>query len=922
MKQRLFWWVVCLFGMAAHAMAQEVTPGLKYQIMNSVELAMAKAADGHLVIATPNSEDPMQQWVFVTQEDGSYALYNEGAQEYVGLGTANAWDAQFFVSMPSEAVTAQYQLEDLDGEWMAIKLMSNGKYLGTDGVTDGSWVYLDKQPSANGYWKLVCLSEGPESEYKAMVQTIVAYAEENLANWPCLIEEVGDILMQYEEIYSDSGDYAAGIEALRTLQGRIAQACKNIVLIENELYAVDELLEETGYPGKADLHKVMTDAYAMLQSEDLTLTWLLETPANLQESVNDYYKSQIPVATKENPADLTMWVKAPSFRVEKTYTAESTPSNEGWNLVCLPNDANDVGARHKYDWETGKNLTCYNGWNTSFKTMELSQQLSGLPEGRYRVECMAFTWSGLRTDQHVFARTTSGLEVTSGIPSEAIESFEWETQITDEVAVYDGELTIGFASSNPIGSGAQGSFLVTDFRLLYTGGIVADDLKDVLANLVAEGDTLTAPLGGDQQKLTEALAEARKASDVESMKQAIFDLGNAVSRSKASTDAYTEFMDNVLTPIKENTDYAKSEDMKAVMEKTVKYVEQRLGSSDILYEELDDLTLLLNAYSAYADSYVKDVMAIMAEAGEYNADAVAYLQGLVVEQWNRMGETLDSEIAKAELDKLGRVVENVRLGRKAGENADMSFRIQNGTVTDGHEWWTPYWYTDHNCGQQTRTGDHYSGDIQNRYLDGRGYEENMKFTAYNIVENLPNGIYRLKAACRADAADAYLYAVNTDGTMWKTAIPIYSDQLGEIYNEALDKALTEAAERLGKTKQEVYDDDLYECNVPDKGWSWVTVEGIEVKEHQLTIGISCDMNVTGAEEAYKGFLISGDDFQLTYLIAGDNTDFEYVTPIESVKVAQSSGRTGIYDLQGRRMAEGSVLSRGIYVVNGRKVWIK
>ena len=184
MKQRLFWWVVCLFGMAAHAMAQEVTPGLKYQIMNSVELAMAKAADGHLVIATPNSEDPMQQWVFVTQEDGSYALYNEGAQEYVGLGTANAWDAQFFVSMPSEAVTAQYQLEDLDGEWMAIKLMSNGKYMGTDGVTDGSWVYLDKQPSANGYWKLVCLSEGPESEYKAMVQTIVAYAEENLANWP------------------------------------------------------------------------------------------------------------------------------------------------------------------------------------------------------------------------------------------------------------------------------------------------------------------------------------------------------------------------------------------------------------------------------------------------------------------------------------------------------------------------------------------------------------------------------------------------------------------------------------------------------------------------------------------------------------------------------------------------------------------
>lgn len=169
-----------------------------------------------------------------------------------------------------------------------------------------------------------------------------------------------------------------------------------------------------------------------------------------------------------------------------------------------------------------------------------------------------------------------------------------------------------------------------------------------------------------------------------------------------------------------------------------------------------------------------------------------------------------------------------------------------------------------------------------RYIDSyNSTAGTLKFTAKQTVYNLPNGTYRMKVATRADGENAYVFVLAGDD-MYKTAIVNNNNIGGEIYQEVYEKAYQDAV-NAGVPEDEI-DETVLDIPYASKGWNWTYVDGIEVTEHELTIGVSTDTEVT-LGESFTGCWFSADKFALYYLAEGDNSDFGFTTTVENVEVS-------------------------------------
>jgi hypothetical protein len=155
----------------------------------------------------------------------------------------------------------------------------------------------------------------------------------------------------------------------------------------------------------------------------------------------------------------------------------------------------------------------------------------------------------------------------------------------------------------------------------------------------------------------------------------------------------------------------------------------------------------------------------------------------------------------------------------------------------------------------TATGQHYSAVSTNRYFDSwNGTAGAMLYTAQQTIKDIPNGIYKLKAAARTSGAGSYLYA-KTSGSTYRT----------EIIN------LGSAGGTLGN------------------GFNTITVE-VPVLDNTMTIGVTTDKNVSEGS-AWAGTWFSADDFTLSYISDGspyllDATESLCFDKITSVRTLQ------------------------------------
>lgn len=176
----------------------------------------------------------------------------------------------------------------------------------------------------------------------------------------------------------------------------------------------------------------------------------------------------------------------------------------------------------------------------------------------------------------------------------------------------------------------------------------------------------------------------------------------------------------------------------------------------------------------------------------------------------------------------------------------------NSVVPNG---WT---VTKGNGNTFTATGQHYSAVSTNRYFDSwNGTAGAMLYTAQQTIKDIPNGIYKLKAAARTSGAGSYLYA-KTSGSTYRT----------EIIN------LGSAGGTLGN------------------GFNTITVE-VPVLDNTMTIGVTTDKNVSEGS-AWAGTWFSADDFTLSYISDGspyllDATESLFFDKITSVRTFTVKG---------------------------------
>ncbi len=287
----------------------------------------------------------------------------------------------------------------------------------------------------------------------------------------------------------------------------------------------------------------------------------------------------------------------------------------------------------------------------------------------------------------------------------------------------------------------------------------------------------------------------------------------------------------------------------------------------------------------------------------------------------------------------------------------------------------------------TAGGQQYDGDGNGRYLDSYNSTAGaLNYTAYQTLENIPNGTYEVKAMTRASNTGAYLYAIadndtvnakftllksnaNFNYTQWvdnnlvnaegTDSIATTTDTYGPIWMESAAYVRDVMGIRIltdleTGTTVDAYIAEWLEANVPTeeqnkhlnivkantgkgRGWAYHTVE-VEVKNHTLTLGVSTDSTFTvghtdteGAPcEPFAGTWFSADNFVLTMLTAGDNTGWNGTeTGIEGVEnnAAAVSVKNGvivtegtIYSISGTRVANGTKVPAGVYIIrNGKNV---
>ena len=207
------------------------------------------------------------------------------------------------------------------------------------------------------------------------------------------------------------------------------------------------------------------------------MTALLSTVENAQtaqELITAY--DQLQALLDENLAFTrsSKQPRTPSFASEKS---------TGWTVKAGTFKDGDQKATTKF----GK--TCWNAWWSTTNqnaTMEIRQTVTNLPEGYYKMECLATTEHFCISDQHGYI-TSGGAEAVTPVISKALYDmpvdYHWEKLSTTPLYVEpNGSLTLGFVSSkqgaetgkwhkfgeaNASSDNREGWWCATDFVLLY-----------------------------------------------------------------------------------------------------------------------------------------------------------------------------------------------------------------------------------------------------------------------------------------------------------------------------------------------------------------------------------------------------------------------------------------------------------------------
>lgn len=695
------------------------------------------------------------------------------------------------------------------------------------------------------------------------------------------------------------------------------------------------------YPGLAALQTVLAKYDQTVNNgkwEDI-----VAYATELNQAYVTYMLSQ--VASADTPADYTFLVKSPLFVKEGseptiengvfTYPDQDTfevgkapavATSEGWAKTgtCTEGD-------QRLNYAQGR--ICWNAWknNVDGKTLEVSQVIKNLPNGYYKVSGDLITQDGFVNDQHVFAtsslQSSNSKALTEGLWDDDNNAGTWTTLTSDKILVHDGEITIG-ASGTLANKNQTGWFCATNFQLLYLGAATQEEIKAALAAKAENAKALVAAMhfGVDKAAANDSIAEYTTTGE-------LVKLNAAIKLAKTSEAKYEEInaegktIPTVAVAVTDGTYGEATEIAKSAYDNTLAYINN--GS----YNKVDSVINILKAYvNNYVPVYNTADEALKALT---SASAKEVLTSVMAEQKKALTSSLQSEdyvkVAIVQLTAATATANAQEAYEKNPNATDYTGFIINAksAATDG-------WNVIKGNGDgPLKKGQYFTDDANRTYFDSwNGTAGKNNFYMDQAIDGLPNGTYTLAANVRTSAEGAFLFAstgAEAADTTWME-IPV---QTYTYFDETAGKDSTvNALDKYGKLWEEakakidggLSDTDpnyatysaTYNANGSNgRGWMNLQIPNIEVTNHALTIGVTCDSTKTNKPSKVTWF--SATDFTLTLVKAGDNAGWN--GPATGISEIQTEAlkADAIYNINGQRIA--NMNKQGLYIVvrNGKAV---
>ena len=342
------------------------------------------------------------------------------------------------------------------------------------------------------------------------------------------------------------------------------------------------------------------------------------------------------------------------------------------------------------------------------------------------------------------------------------------------------------------------------------------------------------------------------------------------------------------------------------------------------YQYFDAQVNLLKSYlNTYTPAYNAAAEATLTAADK----AKATIESLMAEQKAALiSEIKDEATVKEYAERLNNVVALAEMQNiyDNPDATDYTAFIKNPKL-EAETGWT---FSKGNGNTNTTSGQWLDGS-GTRYIDSYNSNGLTGYIASQLITGLPNGTYTVGVYTRIPAEGAYIFNTVGDNTTY-VEIPldyymgtneegeevqmIASDNHGPIWEAA--KAAYESGDYTDD-EYTIYTINNVEGEYIGRGWKHQEMAGIQVTNHELTIGTCAGSEALQTEKVFAGNWYSVGGWTLTLTEKGDNTGWEgpIADGIDAVERTAAQA-DGIYTLTGVKTNK---LQRGVNViVNGGK----
>lgn len=739
---------------------------------------------------------------------------------------------------------------------------------------------------------------------QALCEEVDAYLAENVDQLlPSIVAALEDEVVEANGILGSSDEE---MNAEYDKLDKLFKEAKNSITKMNELNeAVNDLvalLSTTEYPGADAAVEAAEKAQNLIDGnvEEATYQTIVDMIAFIEQARKEYMMSQ--EATHENPADYTFLITNPECY---TNTIGWTGSSAGFEY--------NVAEFYNMDWE-------------------MSQTLEGLPNGLYELGLTGFFRTGVNDGGDAYRAGSENLiaklfankfsssimslytytSAEAGCTADGVNGYINVRQYADEaftngfyttnkvkVIVTDGTLTIGVR-----GEGHENTswFAFRDFRLSYFGAATDEDMEAVWEEEAAKAGAIEAILlNGDKEAFNAQYAEAKALAGEGKYMDAYYALLPIIDAYEPIAATTKGFLNGTYATACGATD--------ATLLAAAGFAKQAIDANNATSSILEALDAQMKAYIDYI-TYVVSVKELTANAtrNKYGTTYVNVVNEIITANAAALQHHLLSTASVSTLkERLQMAVAAMQKSALTSvtEGSDVtSLLIANPDITDS----TPTgWSIILGTGNQpTNAGQYWTGNSDERYLDSwNGTAGNLNFTAYQILTDIPNGVYTLNCHARASGENAFLFAatapyadMKNDSTM-ALAVTAASTQWAAFPNDADLRGELWTADSL------IWDaggeqTDIFQAH-DGTGWGWAirTLDNIVVDNHVMTIGITSDSTLTA--KPFTGTWFSADEFRLTLKTLGDNSDYTIDTQVATMTALPV--RTEYFTLDGRQVAE-------------------